>query len=61
MLHSYIDIAHAVHANMRSHTWLIFTIGKGFITSGSTKQKYNARASAESELNGVDDCMLKIK
>jgi hypothetical protein len=56
----YIDAAFAVHADMKSHTGSIFTMGKGAITSGSTKQKINTRSSTESELIGVDDRISKV-
>ena len=32
-----IDAAYAVHPDMKSHTEMIFTLGKGAIISGSTK------------------------
>jgi hypothetical protein len=56
----YVDVAFAVHADMRSHTGAIFTMGKGAIISSSTKQKVNTRSSTESELVGVDDKISKI-
>jgi hypothetical protein len=56
----YIDAAFAVHPDMKSHTGLVFTLGKGAITSASTKQKNNSRSSTESELNGTDDKISKI-
>jgi hypothetical protein len=56
----YIDAAFAVHADMKSHTGAVFTMGKGAIMSGSTKQKVNSRSSTESELIGVDDKIAKI-
>jgi hypothetical protein len=56
----YVDVAFAVHADMRSHTGAIFTMGKGAILSSSTKQKINTRSSTESELVGVDDKIAKV-
>jgi hypothetical protein len=35
----YIDAAFAVHADMKSHTGAMFTMGKGAIIGSSTKQK----------------------
>ncbi len=55
----YIDAAFAVHANMRSHTGAIFTMGKGAIIGGSNKQKVNSRSSTEAEIIGVDDKIAK--
>jgi hypothetical protein len=56
----YIDAAFAVHADMKSHTGAIFTMGKGAIISDSRKQKVNARSSTESEIVGVDDEIGKV-
>jgi hypothetical protein len=55
----YIDAAFAVHADMRSHTGAIFTMGKGAIIGGSNKQKVNSRSSTEAEIIGVDDKIAK--
>ena len=49
----YVDMAFAVHPDMKSHTGAVFTLGKGAIISDSIKQKSNARSSTEAELNGV--------
>ena len=56
----YIDVAFAVHADMKSHTGSVFTMGKGAILSSSNKQKVNSRSSTESELFGVDDKIAKV-
>ena len=56
----YIDVAFAVHGDMKSHTGAVFTMGKGAIISSSTKQKVNSRSSTESELIGVDDKIAKV-
>jgi hypothetical protein len=56
----YIDAAFAVHADMKSHTGAVFTIGKGAIIGSSTKQRVNSRSSTESELIGVGDKIAKI-
>ena len=55
-----VDAAFGVHADMKSHTGAMFTLGKGCITSCSTKQKVNARSSAKAELIGLDDVLSKI-
>jgi hypothetical protein len=59
-LTGYIDAAFAVHADMKSHTGAVFTMGKGAIIGSSTKQKVNSPSSTESELIGVDDKIAKI-
>jgi hypothetical protein len=56
----YIDAAFAVHADMKSHTGAVFTMGKGAISSGSNKQKANSRSSTESEIIAVDDKIAKV-
>jgi hypothetical protein len=56
----YVDVAFAVHADMKSHTGAVFTMGKGAIISSSTKQKVMTRSSTELELVGVDDKISKI-
>ena len=35
----YINVALTVHADMKSHTGAVFTMGKGAIISSSTKKK----------------------
>ena len=56
----YIDVAYAVHPDMRSHTGAVMTLGKGAISSISSKQKVNARSSTEAELIGVDDVISQV-
>ena len=55
-----IDAAYAVHPDMKSHTGMTMTMGKGAITSLSRKQKLNTRSSTEAELVAVDDCMAQV-
>ena len=43
----YIDAVFAVHNDFISHTGAGFTLGKGIITSVSTKQKFNTRSSTK--------------
>ena len=56
----HVDASFAVHNDFKSHTGITMTLGKGTITSVSTKQKANARSSTESELIGIDDGVAKI-
>ncbi len=37
----YVDASFAVYPNMCSHTGGVFTMGRGFPTNSSTKQKLN--------------------
>ena len=59
-LYWYIDAAFGVHPDMKSHSGLAFTLGKGAIISSSRKQKVNSRSSTEAELNATDDMISKI-
>ena len=56
----YVDVAYAVHPDMRSHTGAVMTLGKGAIASISSKQKTNARSSTEAELIGIDDVISQV-
>ena len=60
ILYWYIDAAFAVHPDMKSHTGLFFTMGKGALISASTKQKVNSRSLTEAELNATDEKISKI-
>ena len=60
MAHWYVDGAFAVHRDMRSHTGVTMTLGKGAVLSGSSKQKLNTRSSTEAELIAVDEAMGMI-
>jgi hypothetical protein len=53
----WIDASFAVHRDMKSHTGLTMTLGKGCPISSSTRQKINTKSSTEAELVGVDDGM----
>ena len=50
-----IDAAFAVHPDMKSHSGMTMTLGRGAISSMSKKQKLNTRSSTEAELVAVDD------
>jgi hypothetical protein len=58
-LHWYVDASFAVHPDMKSHTGMVMTMGKGSLLSLSTKQKVNARSSTEAELVSLDDMIAK--
>jgi hypothetical protein len=55
----HLDASFAVHHDMKSHTGATMTLGKGTITSISTKQKINTRSSTEAELVSIDDIVAK--
>ncbi len=56
----YIDAAHAVHDNCKSHSGAALTLGRGMVTSMSQKQKLNGKSSTESKLIAVDDAMAQV-
>jgi Reverse transcriptase (RNA-dependent DNA polymerase)/Zinc knuckle len=56
----WIDAAFAVHADMKSHTGGVMTLGKGTIYATSTRQKLNTKSSTEAELVGVNDVMPQV-
>ena len=60
ILYWYIDAAFAVHPDMKSHSGLVFMLGKGAIISSSRKQKVNSRSSTEAEFIATDDMIAKI-
>ena len=55
-----VDAAFAVHPDMKSHSGMSMTMGKGSITALSKKQKLNTRSSTEAELVAVDDAMAQV-
>ena len=50
-----VDASFAVHPDMRSHSGMSMSMGKGSILNSSKKQKINTRSSTEAELVAVDD------
>ena len=52
---AYIDASFAVHADMKSHTAVIITLGAGPIYVESVKQKLVSRSSTEAELIALSD------
>ena len=56
----WIDAAFAVHPDYKSHTGAMQSLGKGAISSISSKQKVNSRSSTEAELIGIDDVISKV-
>ena len=56
----FVDAAFAVHPDMKSHTGMVMTTGKGAFICSSTKQKVSSRSTTEAELNTVDEKLSKI-
>jgi len=55
-----VDVSHAVHPDMRSHTSGVMTLGKGAIFGTFTRQKLHAKSSTESERISADDVMPQL-
>ena len=56
----WVDSSYTVHPDMKSHTGIFITIGKGGMYTSSCKQKLNTKSSTEDELVAIDDAMGKI-
>jgi hypothetical protein len=54
----YIDAAFGVHKDLKSHTGAIISLGKGIVSSVSTK-KVNSRSSTEEEFIAVDEIIRR--
>ena len=51
---------YGVHPDMKSHTGIFMSIGKGGGYTASRKQKLNTKSSTEAELVAIDDSMGQI-
>ena len=52
---TWIDASYTVHPNMKSHTGVAISFGKGVIHAKSSKQKINTKSLTEAELVGVSE------
>ena len=50
-----INASFTVHPNMKSHSGMTMTMGKGAVIPSSCKQKINARRATKAELVAVDN------
>lgn len=57
---AYVDASYGVHADFRSHTGVVITLGEGSIFMRSIKQKINSKSSTEAELIALSDAMGDI-
>ena len=57
---SYVDASFAVHADMRSHSGGIISLGKGAIWSKSSRQKLNTKSSTEAEFVAASDLCSQV-
>ena len=55
-----MDSSYAVQPDMRSHSGIFMTLGKGTAHSASSKQKLNTKSSMEAELVAIDNSMGQI-
>ena len=53
--HTFVDVAYAVHTDMKSHTGGAISLGRGTIYCKSSKQKLNVKSSTEGEIVGTSD------
>jgi len=56
----WVDSSYAIHSDMKSHTGIYMTLGKGATYKASCKQKLNTKSSTEAELVAVDDAMGQV-
>ena len=56
----WVDILYAVHLDIRSHSGIHMTLGKGTAYSVSSKQNLNTKSSTEAELVAIDDSMGQV-
>ena len=52
---AYIDASYGVHADGKSHTGLVISLGRGTVFVRSAKQKIVSKSSTEAELIGLSD------
>ena len=57
---AYIDASYAIHADKKSHTGCIVTLGKGAIYGKSSTQKLNATSSTETELVAMTEASNQV-
>jgi hypothetical protein len=55
-----VDASFAVHEDMKSHTGVWITLGRGGFYVRSTKQRLMTKSSTESELVGMSDALPMI-
>lgn len=56
----WVDAAFAVTHNMRSQSGGTMTLGRGSVTSSSTRQRINTRSSTEAELVAANDFLPQV-
>jgi len=56
----WVDCSYAMHQDMKSHTGISMSIGKGGAYTSSCKQKLDTKSSTEAKLVAIDDAMSQI-
>jgi len=56
----WVDSSYVVHSDIKSHTGIYMTLGKGATYTASCKQKLKTKSSMEAELVAVDDAMSQV-
>jgi hypothetical protein len=59
-IHWYVDAAYGAHMDLKGHTGMMMTLGRGATMSFSRGQKLNVKSSTECELVGIDDAIPQI-
>jgi len=59
-IHWWVDSSYTVHPDMKSHTGVLMSLGKGCTNTASNKQKLNTKSSTEAELVAINDTMGQI-
>jgi len=56
----WVDSSYVVHPDVKIHTGIYMTLGKGATYTASYKQKQNTKSSTEAELVAIDDTMGQV-
>ena len=59
-VHWYVDALYRAHMDLKGHTGMMMTLGRGDIISFSLAQKLNVKSSTECELMGIHDAIPQI-
>ena len=57
---AYVDASYGVHADYKSHTGAVVSLGRGPVWTMSKKQKLVSKSSTEAELIGVSDDLTQV-